>query len=502
MPKPRSRPAARPSAFTIDGAVSLTRGLAAALRESVLTGQLRPGARVPSTRALAAEHGVSRNTALDAYAQLVAEGYFETRRGAGTFVAPALADDASARRSRRPPPRRADRSPGLSARGRLIASTPTSVSDDKLRAFSPGLPSLDPALFAIWGRVAARRQRRLSPTLLNYGDDAGHAGLREAIAAHLGPTRGVLCTPDQIVITGGTQQGLDFAARLLTDPGDAVWLEDPGYTGARAALAAGGAELVPVPVDEEGLRVDQGERRAPRARLAYVSPSHQYPTGVTMSLARRLRLLEWAERAGAWILEDDYDSEFRYGTRPLPALQGLDRSARVLYFGTFSKVLFPALRLGYVVAPAPLVPSFRTAAAIAGHGASGVSQAVLADFIVEGHFARHVRRLRARYEERRALFVAEMRARLGRSIALTGAEVGLHICGRLTPGIDDRDVSRRAAAAGLTAPALSDYYLRGPEARGLVLGYGHLTPDEIRAGVRKLANVVANRESKSRIPNP
>ncbi len=468
----------------------LARQLAAALRESILTGQLRPGARLPSTRLLAGELGVSRNTVLEAYAELLAEGYLEGQVGSGTFVSPLLPDEGTRRDGR---PQDADRRPpvgGLSKRGTRIAAAHVAMYDNELRPFNPGIPALDPALFEFWWRTAARWRRQLGPEVLGYGDAAGYRPLREAIAAWVGPSRGVRCTARQVIVTAGAQQALALTARLLLDVGDEAWMEEPGYEGARGAMVAAGVEVIGIPVDEDGLDVEAGIARAPRARMAYVSPSHQYPLGVVMSLSRRLRLIEWAGRTDAWVIEDDYDTEFRYGGRPLPALQSLDRTGRVLYVGTFSKVLFPALRLGYIVVPEELVGAFRHAQSISGHRTSTLDQAILAEFITSGQFTRHIRRMRRRYEQHRDLLAAEIDRLLAPALTLTGAHTGLHAIGRLAPGLDDRDVSRRAAAAGVSAPPLSSYYTGPPRISGLVLGYGHLDEAGIRAGVAALAPVL------------
>jgi GntR family transcriptional regulator / MocR family aminotransferase len=478
----------------VDADQPLARRVTRALRQAILTGQLKPGTRLPSTRALAVDLSVSRNTVLDAYAQLLSEGYVEARHGSGTFVSHSLADDvmsssiATRRRSAK------EAAAPLSQRGVGTAALRTSVTDDVGRAFCPGIPALESGLFRTWMRIAARRQRQWSSELANYGDAAGYRRLREAIAAYLGPARGVVCTADQVIVSAGTQQALDMAARLLLDPGDAFWFEEPGYLAARAALAASGATPIPVPVDADGLRVDVGRRRAPKARLAYVTPSHQYPLGVTMTLARRLRLLEWARQAGAAVVEDDYDSEFRYEGRPLPALQSLDRAGHVVYVATFSKVLFPALRLGYLIVPSPLVPAFRNLATIAGLGAPRLAQAALADFIEEGHFARHIRRMRAIYAERRELFGTLIEERLGRRLQLHGTAAGLHVSATLTSPADDRAISRRASALGLTLPALSDYYSARVSIPGFVLGYGHLNRQQIVAGIDAMGTALGVRE--------
>jgi GntR family transcriptional regulator/MocR family aminotransferase len=355
------------------------------------------------------------------------------------------------------------------------------------RPFRPGTPALDEFPFEVWGRLAARHWRRPPAGLLGYGDPAGHLPLREAVATYLGTARAVRCGPEQVIVTAGAQQALDLAARLLVDPGDQVWIEDPGYLGARAALSGAGARLVPVPVDEEGLDVSAGAARAPRARLVYVSPSHQYPLGVTMSLARRLQLLEWAERAGAWILEDDYDSEYRYAGRPLAAMQGLDRGGRVIYLGTFSKVLFPALRLGYVVVPEGLSCAFANARGVLSRFSPSVDQAVLAEFIEEGHFARHIRRTRSLYAARQAALVKAVRSELAGALEVSPDEAGIHLVGWLKEGADDGAASSAAARLGVDAQPLSSFTLEHRRRPGLVLGYAGYDERQLRAAARRLA---------------
>ncbi|MBA3826972.1 MAG: PLP-dependent aminotransferase family protein, partial [Ktedonobacterales bacterium] len=357
-------------------------------------------------------------------------------------------------------------------------------------AFRTGIPDLAGFPFDVWGQIAARHWRAPDLNWLGYGDPAGYLPLRAAIAGYLGEARAVRCTPEQIIITNGSQGGIDLAARVLLDPGDAVWMEDPGYAGARGALVGAGMRLIPVPVGPEGLEVATGEALCPTARLAYVSPSHQYPLGVTMSLRRRLDLLAWAKQAGAWVLEDDYDSEYRYTGRPLAALQGLDSSGRVIYIGTFSKVLFPALRLGYVVVPPDLVQPFGAARALIDRHSPTVDQAILADFIAEGHFARHIRRMRERYAERQGVLAAELRRILPNHLAVTSAAAGMFLVATLPAGSNDRTLTQRLAARGITAGALSIYY-HGPAPRhALLLGYAAFTPQQIRTGVATLATVL------------
>lgn len=353
---------------------------------------------------------------------------------------------------------------------------------------------------SLWSRLVARRWRDESIGLLNYGPAAGYMPLREAIAAYLGPSRGVQCKPDQIVIVSGTQQALDLAARVLLDPGDSVLVEEYCYSAARAALIGAGARLVPVKVDDAGLDIFQ-VASSPNAPVAYVTPSHQYPLGVTMSLARRLALLDWANRTSAWILEDDYDSEYRYVARPLAALQGLDKSGRVIYIGTFSKVLFPSLRIGYMVVPSDLVDAFARARAAVGWCCPFIDQAVLADFINEGHFTRHIRRMRAIYAERQEALIAALHREAGDLLQVARTDAGIHVIGFLPDHIDDRAVAAEAAARDIVAHPLSVFYL-GEAALakgGLVLGYGAYNVRQLREAANKLAAALKTvaRNSKS-----
>ena len=468
---------------------ALHRQLYYRLSHAILTRRLVPGTRLPPTRALAAELGVARNTVVNAFEQLLAEGYIEGKVGSGTYVSHALPDDMLQTRAKTSPPTRTlSSSAPLSKRGTIIAATPAKQWQDsgRPRAFRPGIPAIDEFPFEVWRQLANKRWRTLARDYLSYGEPEGYPPLRQAIAAYLGQARGVRCEPDQVIIVAGSQQALDLAARLLLDPGDVAWIEEPGYRGARGALLAAGAKLAPVPVDAEGLRVDVGIRKAKSARVAYVTPSHQYPMGVTMSLARRLKLLEWAAQSNAWILEDDYDSEYRFSGRPLTALQGLDNANRVIYIGTFSKVLFPALRLGYLVVPPNLVDAFIAARVMTDRQAPVLDQAVLADFIAEGFFARHLRHMRTLYAERRAALVEAIARELGGMLEITSEPAGLHVMARLPPGVDDQKMAQRAAAHNVEAPALADYALTHLPRGGLVLGYAAVAESEIREGVRRL----------------
>ena len=470
------------------------------LRQAILDYRLPGGTRLPSTRLLAAELGVSRNTVLNTFDQLWSEGYLEARHGSGTFVTRALPEDLltlppGAAQGPAPMGQRANVSRYgarlLSAVGRMPGPLVPQVRG-KPRPFRQGVPALDAFPHALWGRLLARCRRRSSYELLNYADDSQQA-LREAIAAYLGPGRGVRCTAEQVIVVAGSQQGLDLVARVLLDPGDPIWIEDPCYPGAYGALLGAGASVVPLSVDGEGLDVAAGVTRCPQARLAFVTPSHQFPLGVTMSLRRRLELLAWAGRTGSWIVEDDYDSEYRYTGRPLAALQGLDREGRVIYLGTFSKVMFPALRLAYLVVPPDLVDAFRAARLFAAQHPPLLEQAALAEFIAGGQSARPVRRMRALYAGRQAALVAAARRQLAGLLDVPPAEAGMHLLGWLPDGVDDRVASQRAAAQGVDAFPLSTYCLETSRRGALLLGYAAVNEQEIEEGVSRLARALKRR---------
>jgi GntR family transcriptional regulator/MocR family aminotransferase len=504
--------------FRPDAAAPLYQQLYRHLQAAILSGELKGGLRLPSTRALAEELSVSRNTVLNAYEQLLAEGYVESLAGSGTFVArvlpeqlltPAERAHASQRRlgvvgtgrrtgvvgagaaQQQAPgaasaPRFAERARQVLAAPRFSADVPTGQAGQP-RPFRFGMPALDAFPLALWSQLVARRARRLSTNALTYQDEGGYRPLREAIAAHVTVSRRVRCTPEQIVVVSGSQGALDLAARMLIDPGEAAWVEDPGYFGARGALLGAEARLVPVPVDAEGLMVEAGVARAPEARLAYVTPSHQFPLGATLSLGRRLALLAWAERAGAYILEDDYDSEYRYSGRPLAALQGLDEAERVIYIGTFSKVLFPALRIGYLILPQALVEPFQAVRALIDIHTPLLEQAVLADFIAEGHFTRHLRRMRRLYAERRD---ALLRAARGLPLEIESPEAGIHCVAWLPEGIDELALRRAAEAEGLVLWTVSRFALEAVGRKGLVLGFAEYDEATIREGMRKLGEAI------------
>jgi GntR family transcriptional regulator/MocR family aminotransferase len=349
------------------------------------------------------------------------------------------------------------------------------------------MPAINAFPHALWGRLSLRRWRNPDASLLNYGESAGYRPLREAIAAHVGATRGARCSADQVIVVNGSFQAIEMALRLLSNPDDAILLEDPGYAGMRGTAAAVGLRAIPVPVDAEGFRVDDAIRACPQARLAYVTPSHQMPTGAILSAARRLQLLDWAQRCKGWIIEDDYDGVFRYRGQPLASLQGIDESNRVLYVSTFSKVLVPALRLAYVVAPPDLVDAFLAARRFSDRHSPGVDQAVLADFMEQGHFARHLRRMRSLYEERQALFIKEANLAVGDDLAIEPSPAGMHLVGRFRSRVDDTKVAAAAWELGVSTTPLSTYYLGKSKQSGLVFGYTQGDARVTRAGIQALA---------------
>jgi GntR family transcriptional regulator / MocR family aminotransferase len=458
-------------------------------RKAIIEGTLRPGHRVPSTRGLAVELKISRIPVVNAYAQLLTEGYFETFVGAGTCVARSIPDDAGSfpatgarQRPREQPsgPRR------LSQRGTALSQLPVQTWLDNLGAFRVSLPALDHFPLGIWSQLVARHCRRPPRGIMAYGNAMGYLPCREAIAEYLGTVRGVRCEPSQILVTTGSQQALLLCAQVLLDPKDKMLMEEPGYPGARQAFTTAGVRLMPVRLDHEGMSMDEISRRGRGARAVYVTPSHQYPMGMTMGATRRMLLLTWAARAGAWIIEDDYDSEYRFGSRPIASLQGLDTDGRVIYVGTFSKVMFPALRLGYVVVPRDLVSAFSAARDAADVFSPTLYQAVMAEFIREGHFARHIRRMRMLYMERRSALVDAIQAEMGSMLEVIGAEAGLHLVALLPRGSDDVAVSKHAAQSGLSVIPLSSCHARAPARGGLILGYGGANLQQIREGVGKL----------------
>jgi len=464
-----------------------------AIKCGVLEFRIRPGAQLPPTRGLAKQLGISRQTVIVAYAQLTAEGFLAGTVGKGTFV------------NSRLPIAAARRAPGpgaalhlLSERGaRFVDHRASMVTHEGApRAFRLGMPGLDSFPFSIWARLESRCWRQAGADL-GYADPAGLPRLRELLAAHLSTSRGVHCAAEQIVITSGSQQALFLIATLLLAPGDAVWVEDPGYRGASGALYAAGARVCPIPVDAEGLSVALGAKHHPGARLVYSTPSHQYPLGMSMSLPRRLDLLAWAVRHQAWVVEDDYDSEYRYDGPPLASLQSLDKTGCVIYVGTLSKILFPGLRLGYLVLPHGLANSFARGKAVIDRHSCTVQQHVLADFMAEGHFNRHIKRTREIYAERHGALLRALETQLAGEIDLAAANSGLHVALAFRRGLDDIALEAAAGRRGIEVRALSRLYappesvaLRTGTPSGLLLGFASVPADDTRAAVKALGAVL------------
>ena len=474
-----------------DGApgVPLYRWFYDELREAILGKRLMPGARLPATRDLAKQYRLSRATVVKAFEQLESEGYVEGKVGAGTYVSRVLPDELlhvgrSAGRSLR-----CARPVRWSDYARRLTSFP-SADLRRARAFRANQAALDAFPTALWAQVAARRLRRVSRQLLAGGEALGYRPLRQAVAEYLNTSRGVKCSAEQVLIISGVQEALERTAHLLVDPGDPVWVEEPGYRGARIVFGAVGAKLCSVAVDSEGLSLEEGQRRWKRAKLVFVTPAHQFPLGVTMSLRRRLALLEWARRSRAVIFEDDYDSEYRYAGRPIPAMQGLDQADVVIFSGSFNEVLFPALRLAYMVVPAGMVDRFAAAQSVSLRHAPLLDQAILCDFITEGHFARHIRRMRELYAERLGVLLEAAKERLDGLLEIPPVEAGLQTVGWLKRGISATHAAAEAQKRGVEVIPLSRYTSRLFGREGLILGFGAVDGKELRRGVEELVETL------------
>jgi GntR family transcriptional regulator/MocR family aminotransferase len=484
----------------------LQRQLYEQIRDGIVLGAVRPGMQVPASRTLASELGCSRNTVLEAVAQLVAEGYLVGVGRSGVYVCHELPDETLAALApamttsdlSRPP----HALPGLSQRGEAIAATRLALSADRHGTFMPSMPDVSLFPIATWMQLHAQEWRERGSALLTECDARGFAPLRVALAKYVAASRNVVCDPDQILITAGAQQGIDLVARLLLDPGDCAWVEDPGYPAIRALLQAAGAVVVPVPVDREGITIDCA---APAPRIVAVAPSYQFPTAVTMSLQRRLELLEFCEQSGAWIVEDDYDSEFRYEGRPIAALAGFSDSARerVIYVGTFSKMLFPAVRLGYLVLPKRLALRFARGRRILDLQPSIVPQPALARFIGEGHLAVHVRRMRLVYRQRQQVVLSALAADAPDLLTSEPHGAGMHLVARFTAWLEGRlsdvEAARIVRERGLNVESLSSYFSH-PARRpgGFVLGFASADEATLRAAVKEMAAVL--RAAASYVP--
>ncbi|MCK2044627.1 PLP-dependent aminotransferase family protein [Chromohalobacter moromii] len=447
-----------------------------ALRGGIQQGRLPPGSALPSSRQLAASLGMGRNTVLSAVDLLIAEGFLVSRPGAGVFVADW--QWGTQQRLEAPEPL----SVALSQRGERLLEF-TAPSSERHTAFAPGVPALDRFPRERWQRLLRRHQQRAPVEWFDYQNVGGVSTLREVLCDYLRLARSVRCRPEQILITQGAQQGFELIARLLADVGDSVWMEEPGYGGAQACFASAGLALQPVPVDGDGLNVASLRSETPSPKLIYVTPSHQYPCGATLPMSRRAALLALAQRHGAWIIEDDYDSEFRYTSAPIASLQGLMDNAPVIYVGTFSKVLYPGLRLGYLVLPPSLVASFQRINARLHREGQYVAQAALADFIGEGHFSRHVARMRRCYRHRQSALRQALAPAVSNGLALSAGHAGMHLVAYLESHELENELVHQGKQAGLRLSPLSGFYLQAPGQPGLVLGYAGATEAEIeRAG--------------------
>ncbi len=458
------------------------------VRFAVLSGVLRAGMRVPSSRAMATQLGVARASVVSAYEQLLAEGYVESRHGSGTFIS----DDAAglARQRRRTP--RVTMPAAVPTSARAFPDFERSMVQDEARPFNTGRTLLDAHTAETWRSLTHRAVRRLGPSDLGYSDPAGLVELRANISDYLGVARAVRCEPDQIVITAGTQQAIDIAIRVLLAPGDEVWVEDPGYPLTHAQLLLAKARPHAIPVDVQGLIVDAGRRSAPRARAVFVTPSHQFPTGVAMSMARRLELLAWASQSGAFIIEDDYTSEFRYSGSPLASLQGLDNSDRVIYVGTLNKALFPGLRIGYAVVPRALLRAFIGARYLIDRQPATLQQAVISEFMQQGHFTAHIRRIRNLYREQRDALAETLTHRAAGRLNVALPDQGMHLIAYLRDGSSDTAIEAAAHRAGIVVRAISRFYRAAPPRPGLMLGFSGFPRQLIVPAAARLATLIAN----------
>ncbi|WP_413991804.1 PLP-dependent aminotransferase family protein [Labrys okinawensis] len=481
--------------ITIDHASSRTIGiqLTTALRDLILGGGLAAGERLPASRILAKELGIARMTVIGSFEQLTAEGLLESRTGAGTFVSEAVQADRPAT------PSLEQARPVESAPLARLLSAASHHFVHRLphepRAFTTAMPAFDAFPMAQWSRIVARHWRSQRHHVLGYPEPHGHRPLRHAIAAHLRANRGITCRADEIFIVSGAQQAFDLIGSTLVDPGDRVWFENPGTIGARNSFLAHGAEIVPVPVDDDGLVVAEGLARSPDFKLAFVTPSHQQPLGSKMSLERRFALLQAATTAGGWVIEDDWDGEFFFHGRPLPTLKGVDAAGRVIYVGTFSKTLFPALRLGFILAPPALVRIFETSLEAFSPGVPTSLQDHVSDFIGEGHFAAHVRRMRKLYAERCEALLEAGARHLTPWLEIVPTNTGLHTVAWLKGGLRGTAVSAAAARRNLTVAAIERFCIEPIAREGLVLGFGGINAAKIEAGAKSLALTFAELSS-------
>ncbi len=476
----------------LDCAVPLYQQLAEELRKVILNGRLKPNYKLPSSRALAMSMEISRATVTQSYEQLLSEGYLETRYGSGTFVCSKLPEDYLHTELTDHYTPKLSELTMLSRFGvALLTDKPVDVPQpqDEISFRFDGLAA-EHFPIGLWRRLLSRNCHN-SSALLNYSADAaGYLPLRMAIADYLGRSRAVRCSAEQVIIVNGSQQALDLIARLTLDPGDWAAVEEPGYLDARYAFKGQGAKIHAVNVDAEGLDVETLKQSSQPFKLLYVTPSHQFPTGVTLSLSRRLALLQWAQQTGTIILEDDYDSEYRYGDRPIPALQGLDQSNTVIYIGTFSKILFPSLRIGYLVVPLAWIPLVSRTKWLCDRQSPTLEQYVLTDCITEGHFERHIRRMRHLYNQRRQVLVNALKHYLGSQVTILGENAGIHLMAKIETSLSDEVVIQKAAAAGVGVVSAQGYYLNKPKIGEFIFGYTQLDEFQIEQGIQKLSQVL------------
>jgi GntR family transcriptional regulator/MocR family aminotransferase len=471
------------------------------LRACILTGKLSPGTRIPSTRAMAKSLNISRSTVTQSYEQLLSEGYLETTIGSGTYICTQLPDDLLHSKPVEVTEKISSPPIKLSKYGKILANTanvPRVCEVEEEISFRYGRPAFNEFPIKLW-RSLLSKHCGASLEWLDYSiEPLGYKPLRCAIANYISRARAVNCTPEQILITNGTQQALDLIMRLLIEPGNTIALEDPGYLSARLIFETHGANLLAIPVDDSGLVVSKLESHSNHdIRLVYVTPSHQFPTGAVLSLPRRLELLAWAIQTGALIIEDDYDSEYRYGDRPIPALQGLDKSESVLYIGTFSKVLFPSLRIGYLVLPKNLVSIFTRAKWLSDRHLPILEQQVLTEFIEQGHLERHIRKMRSIYDQRRQVLVQALHSHFGEKATVFGDKAGLHVMVHLQTHLSENEIIERAQQVGVGMMSASTQYLKPTSKNEFIFGYGELDEQQLVEGVRRLKTVVDTNISKT-----
>ncbi|ABF41173.1 transcriptional regulator, GntR family [Candidatus Koribacter versatilis Ellin345] len=458
----------------------------AGLRDAILTGKVPAGSRLPSTREMATQLGISRTVAVTAFEQLLAEGFVTGRTGSGTYVSNAISPDVRPKRSH--PARIALSKYGVAAaQARAAVHLPSRAERPLPLDFAVGCSDLETFPFALWRRLLLRSARRTRVAELDYGPPEGNSQLRELICTHVRRARAVQCDTDQVIIVNGSQQAIDLISRVLLERGDPVCIEDPSYQGTREALRVAGAKLLPIAVDAAGIIPS---KLPSRARLAFVTPSHQFPTGAILPLARRIELLRWAKRANAFIVEDDYDGEFNYAGNPLESLQGLDREGRVIYIGTFSRTIFSALRLGYLIVPKSLIAAFSAAKWLCDRHSPTLEQQTLAEFLAGGHYERYLRRVRQRNSKRREVLLESIAKHLGSRVTVTGQNAGAHIVLWLNRNRNEDKLVQAAAEVGVRVYGIAPYYIHPPRAAGLMLGYSRLRESEIEDGIRRLARVL------------